>query len=82
MYSNLIPYLYTMTQEKQNFIENFVMYYTDYEVFYNVIDELKYGKYFYNKTIGELRNQKTDENFYKVCKEIYEMMKKSLAEQN
>ena len=66
-----------ITQEqKQNFIENFVMYFTNYDDFYDAVEELDYGKYFYSKTIGELRTLKTDENFYKVCKETHEKMKK------
>jgi hypothetical protein len=63
-----------MTKEQQNFIENFILYFTDYNEFWDAVDELEYGKYFYNKTIGELRALKTDENFYKVCKDTHEKM--------
>jgi len=69
-----------ITQEQQNFIENFVMYFTDYDEFWEVVEQLDYGKYFYNKTIGELKTLKTDENFYKVCKETHEKMKKLLVD--
>lgn len=61
--------------QKQNFIENFLLYYTNYQSFFDILDEhIQYRSHFYNKTIEELRSLKEDDNFYQICKELYEKM--------